>query len=185
MDTYGPMVLPYQTNSDIDIPLIFFKYKERLISVIKRWCRNSEDFEDILQNIFLKIHSTLAKFQGKSKLETWLYKITVNECIDFYRKNRRFHEGRVDIYKVNLTDDYGNPLKRAETNEITGKLKEIIDELKAKHRVVFILYYFSDLSILEISRILRISKNAVRCRIYQAKQKVIQEADHQGLLVKH
>ena len=93
---------------------ILNEHRQRLVNIIRRWCRNSLDFEDILQNIMLKVHSSGAQFEGRAALSTWLYRVAVNESIDYYRKNRRFSEGRVDIDGLFLSDDKGGPEKDAE-----------------------------------------------------------------------
>jgi RNA polymerase sigma-70 factor (ECF subfamily) len=166
----------------MDIVQLIDIHRNRITSIIRKWCRKPQDFDDILQNIFLKLFTTKAEFKGKSKVETWLYRVTVNECIDFYRKNKRFTKGWVDIEGVFLIDEFGNPEKDARKRELKMKIEEIIGELDEKSRTAFTLYFICEKSIKEISDILNISRNAVRCRIYKAKVRVIEKAKNKGII---
>ena len=160
---------------------ILKEHRQRLVNIIRRWCRNNLDFEDILQNIMLKVHSSGAQFEGRAALSTWLYRVAVNESIDYYRKNRRFSEGRVDIDGIFLADDRGGPEKDAEIREKKLVMEEIIGGLEDERRAVFTLYFINGMTIDEMAGIFQISKNAIRCRIHKAKQQVMREAETRGL----
>ncbi|OGS37094.1 MAG: hypothetical protein A2293_08470 [Elusimicrobia bacterium RIFOXYB2_FULL_49_7] len=167
----------------MDVVKILTEHRNKIVGIIRKWCRNSDDFEDILQNVLLKLFRTEAEFEGKAKLETWLYRVTVNESIDFYRRNRRYTDGRVEIDGLYLTDEKGNPEKDSIGLERKRILEEIIGSVEEEYRVVFTLYYINEMTIEELARMLSISRNAVRCRVYKAKLQVVEEARKRGLNV--
>jgi RNA polymerase sigma-70 factor, ECF subfamily len=166
----------------MDAEKILNEHRIRMITIIRKWCRNPGDFEDILQNIMLKIHAGAAQFEGRASMETWLYRVTVNESIDFYRRNKRHTEGRVDIEGLFLADEEGNPEKDMERLERKRILDEILDGLDEEARNIFSLYFLAEKGIGEIAGLLGISENAVRCRVYKAKQEVFQKAEKMGLM---
>ena len=64
------------------------QYSEKLYWKVRRIVLSHEDANDVLQNVFIKVWSNLQNFQGKSSLSTWLYRIAVNESLDFLRKQK-------------------------------------------------------------------------------------------------
>jgi len=152
-------------------------HRDRLVSIIRRWCRDPEDFEDILQNILFKVHTTRARFEGHSHISTWLYRVAVNESINFYRKNRHHTEGRVDVGRLFLPDPFSNPERDAERIEEEQKLDELASKLGEAYQTAFTLYFINEMTIKEMSRALNISSNAVRCKVFQARQRLLKEAD--------
>lgn len=64
------------------------QYSEKLYWKVRRIVLSHEDANDVLQNVFIKVWSNLQNFQGKSSLSTWLYRIAINESLDFLRKQK-------------------------------------------------------------------------------------------------
>jgi RNA polymerase sigma-70 factor (ECF subfamily) len=124
-------------------------------------------YEDAVQEVFIKIYRGLSDFDGKSHLDTWIYRITLNTCIDFLRKTSR-HSDQTDISKTNL---------RAEEIEGVDPVKrrailEGIEKLNEKQKSVFVLFFIMELKISEISEILEINEGTVKSRIFNAKNEM-------------
>src|SRR5258707_2517040 len=81
--------------------LIVEKYQSKVFSIIHGVLRNRNDVEDIAQQVFTKVYFALKGFDFRSSLVTWLYKITVNECYDYLRKQRV----RKLTYESDLSED--------------------------------------------------------------------------------
>src|SRR2546425_10620014 len=64
------------------------KYQSKVFAIIHGMLRNRNDVEDIAQQVFTKVYFALGKFDFRSSLVTWIYKITVNECYDYLRKQK-------------------------------------------------------------------------------------------------
>ena len=71
------------------------QYSEKLYWKVRRIVLNHEDANDVLQNAFLKIWNNLDTFQGKSALSTWLYRIAINEALDFVRRQKNVNSATV------------------------------------------------------------------------------------------
>ena len=65
------------------------QYSEKLYWKVRRIVLSHEDANDVLQNVFIKVWNNLQNFQGKSSLSTWLYRIAINESLDFLRKQKQ------------------------------------------------------------------------------------------------
>lgn len=112
-------------------------------------------YEDVLQEVFFKIHKNLNSFNGKSSIDTWIYRLTMNTCYDFLKKeNRRFNYNVEDL-KTSYTHDH-------DTKKI---LKTAILTLSKKQRSVFTLFYILEESILDISQVLNIPEGTVKSRL--------------------
>jgi RNA polymerase sigma-70 factor (ECF subfamily) len=141
-----------------------------------------QEIGDILQNIYLKLHLSGTEFEGRASVNTWLYRITVNECINHFRKNRRHREGRTDMTGLCLADPESDPARQAERRELVTKVEAIIRELDEPNRTAFSLYYLAGRSVEETADILEISANAVRCRLHKSRKRVVHEAKKRGVL---
>jgi RNA polymerase sigma-70 factor (ECF subfamily) len=140
-------------------------YQERLYWHIRKIVITHDNANDVLQETFIRIYKGITKFQEKSSLHTWMYKIAYNESLRFIEKNKKNKsvslEENNNTYLNNLREDaYFNG------NELQLKLHAIISKLTEKQQRVFQMKYFDDLSFREISEILNISENTLKSSYY-------------------
>ena len=138
---------------------------------------NRQDAEDVLQNTFLKAIQALPKFEGRSSLSTWLYRIAVNESLMLIRQRKP----ELDLSSQAEDDEYDEPfltqftdwccLPESEllSSEAQNHLDKAVQELSEKLRLVFILRDIEKLSITETSETLNISEAAVKTRLLRAR----------------
>jgi len=128
--------------------------------------------EDILQEVFIKVHKSLETFDSqKGRLSTWLYRITVNQCIS-ERRNRHLPSVSLE----NLGDegfepaaaDCQRPDNLALKQEESEKIQQAMKALDRKHRAVLVLRYFDDLSYEEVAQALDIPLGTVKSRLNTA-----------------
>lgn len=148
-------------------------YQERLYWHIRKIVATHENASDVLQNTFIKIYKSIAKFEGKSSLHTWMYRIAYNESIRFLEKHNKKNFANLDeVSESNLEvlfeDEY------FDGDEIQRKLNTIIDGFKEKQKRVFQMKYFDNLSFRQISEILNISESTLKSTYYTAV-KIIEE----------
>ena len=136
---------------------------------------NEEIAKDITQQVFLKIFYKLDDFQGRSEFTTWLYRITINCCLDEQRKTRKF---------LSLDSVFGLfSSKRAQDEkvfqkEISGEIQEAISELKPKFRLPILLKYVEGLSYEEIAGVLECSPGTVASRLNRGHKMLAQKLGH-------
>lgn len=151
-------------------PLIVNQYSQQLYWKIRSIVFHHEDADDVLQNTFLKVWKNLRTFEGKSKLSTWLYRIAINEALDFLRKKKVQLEVRTDsdfsIANSLLADEYfDGDLGQA-------LLQEAISTLPDVQRTVFTLRYYDEMKYSEISKILDTSEGSLKASYHIAVQKI-------------
>lgn len=136
--------------------------------------RNREEAEDIAQEVFVEVWTRIQSFKGESKLSTWLYRITVNKCLDHHRKqNRQKRQGiHVDLEgdKVLQVSDFRHPGIALEDQELAATLMAAIDQLPENQKIAFTLHKVSDLNHQEIGDVMGISHSAIESLIHRAKQ---------------
>jgi RNA polymerase sigma-70 factor, ECF subfamily len=125
-----------------------------------------EEAEDVLQDVFLSVWKSRHTFDpGKSKLTTWLHRITVNEC---FRKKRKQDPEQFSIDDIDIATPEDSQEESFITKEEYGELMKAMDNLDHKHRAVLVLRYFNELSYDEIAQAMDIPLGTVKSRIFQA-----------------
>ena len=148
------------------------QYSEPLYWKVRRIVLNHEDANDVLQNAFLKIWNNLDTFQGKSALSTWLYRIAINEALDFVRRQKNVNSATVStedepgVAARLMGDDY------FDGDEAQARLQEAVVRLPEVQRTVFTLKYFDELKYSEISKILDPSEGALKASYHLAVKKI-------------
>lgn len=147
------------------------KYSEPLYWQIRKIVISHDDANDVLQNTFIKIWSSIANFRGDSRLSTWLYRIAINESISFLNKQRSIHKTSlddVDNFLINKleTDTY------FDGDEAQLKLQKAVLTLPEKQRIVFNMKYFDEMKYEEISEILETSVGALKASYHHAVKKI-------------
>lgn len=147
------------------------RYGEPMYWQIRKLVVSHDDANDILQNSFVKAWSNIANFRGDAKLSTWLFKIAINESLNFLsRERKRLNqvEGADDEFLIDRleADPYfdGDELQRA--------LQEAIARLPEKQRLVFNMRYFDEMKYEEISDILGTSVGALKASYHHAVKKI-------------
>jgi len=153
--------------------LLLEKYQERLYWQIRRIVIQHEDTNDVLQNCLVKIYRGLPKFQGNSKLYTWMYRIASNEAITFLKKQKRFVAASLDSEENYLE----NQLKADEYFDGDAaqlKLQKAIQQLPEKQKEVFRMRYFDEMPYQEISDVLGTSVGGLKASFHHATKKIEQ-----------
>jgi RNA polymerase sigma factor (sigma-70 family) len=151
--------------------LLVEKYTTRIYNLVNKMVIIPEDTEDLVQEIFLKIWKNISKFRGDSELYTWIYRIAVNETIDFLnKKNKRFF--------IPIEDYIHKQIETVENEafydfkSIEKRLHKAIISLPPKQKAIFELRYFENMKHEEIAKILDISVGNVKSQYHNAVEKI-------------
>ena len=146
------------------------QYSEKLYWKVRRIVLSHEDANDVLQNVFIKVWSNLQNFQGKSSLSTWLYRIAINESLDFLRKQKLADKVSADeddsVASRLMSDEY------FDGDEVQARLQEAVARLPEVQRMVFNLKYFEEMKYSEMSQILNTSEGALKASYHLAVKKI-------------
>ena len=147
-------------------------YTEPVYWQIRRMVLNHDDANDIVQNVFIKAWSNLQNFRGEAKLSTWLFKIAVNESINFINKEK---------HRVQPSGDYDEDSSLIRNLEADSyfdgdslqlELQKAIEKLPEKQRLVFNMRYYDEMKYEEMSEILGTSVGALKASYHHAVKKL-------------
>jgi RNA polymerase sigma-70 factor (ECF subfamily) len=140
-----------------------------IYKVVRTYCYHEDDYEDLVQEIMIQIWRSLPKYRNQFALTTWIYRISINVAISFYRKNALRQNARISLNDQHQlsTDE----LPDHEKEERLRLLEQFISELNELDRA-FMLLYLENKSHVEISEILGFSLSNVGTRIGRIKGKL-------------
>lgn len=138
---------------------------------------NLEDANDVAQDAIIKVFKSIGSFKENSSFSTWVYKIVVNTCIDFKRKNNKQEVIYLDkqIGEKNgglvleIPDKAGTPESLFEENEVKHIIHDAINELNFEQRKIIVLRDVKGFSYKEIAEILDCSEGTVKSRISRSR----------------
>ena len=134
---------------------------------------NKEEAEDMVQDTFIKVWLNLRHFDFRGKFTTWIYRITVNQCIDKLKRMNRLADYAASSMENNLDRlNDQNEMKRLEDKDMAAFIKMQADHLSPKQRLVFILRDLQDLSIEEVCQIMKMTKGSVKTNLYLARNTI-------------
>ncbi|GKX31838.1 RNA polymerase sigma factor [Vallitalea longa] len=150
------------------------EYQNRFLSMAYKYTNDYNDAEDLCQEIFIKIYQNISSFKNKSKLSTWLYKIAINTCIDWGRKDKRnlsslMNFGDKEVKQVKSNHNTEDIIIYKEYQKV---IHNTVYSLKDKYKSIIILYHFNQLTYKEISSILNISTKTIETRLYRARKQI-------------
>ncbi len=146
-------------------------YSQSVYWQIRKMVASHDDANDLVQNVFLKAWNNLQNFRGDAKLSTWLFKIAINESINFINKEKQrlqLGEEADDSFLLNNieADEY------FDGDELQAELQKAIAKLPEKQRLVFNMRYFDEMKYEEMSDILGTSVGALKASYHHAVKKV-------------
>ncbi len=141
------------------------KYQGVVYNIALRMVKDTEDAEDISQAAFVKAYEKLGTYRESYRFYSWIYRIAVNEALNFLEKRKRFTRLDEGIEDSRQAMDVAS-----EARERDERIQEALMELKPDHRVVVILRHFEELSYDEIGTILDIPMKRVKSRLFTARQ---------------
>lgn len=158
--------------------LLFESYKDRVFSIAAySFAGDEAAANDVTQQIFLKLMTSIGKFRGDSAFTTWLYRLVVNACTDEHRKRKRFLPFGPATSRLR-SGDGRQPEKNFAKREIGASVQAAIQELRPKLRMPILLKYVEGLSYEEIAGVLGCSKGTVASRLNRGHRALAQKLVH-------
>jgi RNA polymerase sigma-70 factor, ECF subfamily len=167
---------------------LYRDYGKKILNLALRMTGDEDDARDLTQEIFIKVYENLGKFEEKSQIYTWIYRIAVNHIFNHLKKIKRtrwlnvLNENILDVLREDQVDpgyltDSGimAPDQLLEKREREKIVREMIDSLAPKYRVPFVLFRYEEQSYEEIASTLNLSLSAVEARIHRAKKQLMEK----------
>ncbi len=149
--------------------LLIITHQSSLYQHIRRMVSNHADADDVMQNVLVKVYRAIEKFESKSKLSTWLYRIATNETLTFLKKEKERMKttSRNDTQLIELKAD-----SYIEEGRIIMVLEKAISLLPEKQKLVFNMRYFDEMSYNEISSVLQLTTGGLKASFHHAVKKI-------------
>lgn len=154
---------------------IVHKYQQAVFNTIYRYTGSRDDVQDLAQEIFIKVWRNAAKFKGKSKFSTWLYRIVVNHCINYRRRRRQDHISLDELSEKGRTPASLQVRDDWEERNRAKYVRQAVDELPDRQRMALVLSHFEGRSYKEIAEIMKISVSSVESLIFRARSNLRQK----------
>jgi len=172
-----------KNGDDAAFNVIVQAYRKRILGTIARLIRKPEDVEDVGQEVFLRLYYSLDQLRSPEVFEPWLYRLTVNAAYDYLRRQKRRHESRMSDLseqQVVMADASAGGKQRTEELRRT-KIREIVQSLLGKvseeDRILLLLKEVEGLSLKELEKVYKIKENALKVRLFRARQRVLKAFD--------
>jgi len=154
-------------------------HRNRVFFLARDLCGNSEDAEDLAQEVFVKLYRKLDSFKGSARLSTWLHRVTLNTYIDSRRsrawKEKKqtdawdpLHEQRGSYHPGSVTA----PEAMALDNQVLGQVENALGSLSPRERAAFVLRHFRDTPVREIAGSMGVREGTVKSLLFRGVRKL-------------
>ncbi len=171
------LIKKFKNGSQVAFEELVARHENKMYSIALRYTKNSEDAEEVIQDVCVTLFHKVQDFEGKSAFSSWLYRIVVNSSLMKLRKNRQEKATLMDDltpiskqdYLQQNCEDFSRADVRSIQHETRTVLEAAINRLADEYRSVFIMRDVDGLSNEEVSSILDISVPAVKSRLHRAR----------------
>ncbi|HWB97630.1 MAG TPA: sigma-70 family RNA polymerase sigma factor [Bryobacteraceae bacterium] len=168
-----------QDGDSVAFNEVVLAYRKRILGTIARLIARPEDVEDVGQEVFLRLYFSLDQLRTPEVFEPWLYRLTVNAAYDYLRKQRRRMESRMSDLseqQVVMADAQAGGRVDQELQQ-QKRVREMVDSLLGSvseaDRLLLTLKEVEGLSLKELEKIYRVNENALKVRLFRARQRVL------------
>lgn len=158
---------------------IVLAYRKRIMGTISRLIGRPEDVEDVAQEVFVRLYYSLDQLRTPEVFEPWLYRLTVNASYDYLRRARRRNESRMaDLseQQVLMADSLASGRQEGVERQ-KGRVRDFVDALfqhvSEEDRLLLTLKEVEGLSLKELEKIYSVKENAIKVRLFRARQRVL------------
>ena len=160
------------------------RYIEKAYSIAYQMLANPEDARDLVQDAFFEVFRTLERFNTQYRFSTWLYRILINKCINYRKREARrrmlsFSEymprrenGDPPAVPAHLISKQDTPHEDLENKELRYAIADALESLSERHRTVVVLFDLEGLSHKQIAGILQCPEGTVMSRLHHGRLKL-------------
>ncbi len=169
----------------MDLKDLYQNYNNLVYNLALQYVQNVEDAQEITQDVFVAVHNSMDSFQNKSKISTWIYRITINKSLDYIKAKKRkkrfafvtaFFSNNHEIQQESI--EFNHPGVILEQKEITEMIFDAINKLPSNQKTALILSKIEQKNQAEVAEIMNISVNAVDSLVQRAKKNLKSTLSH-------
>ena len=168
-----------RTGENAAFNQLVLAYRRRILGTISRLIGRPEDVEDVAQEVFVRLYYSLDQLRTAEVFEPWLYRLTVNASYDYLRRARRRGESRMaDLseQQVAKADSLagGRQLEEdRQRSEVREFVSTLFEDVSDEDRILLMLKEVEGLSLKELEAVYHVNENALKVRLFRARQRVL------------
>jgi RNA polymerase sigma-70 factor (ECF subfamily) len=168
-----------RSGDDAAFNTVVSTYRKRILGTIARLIGRPEDVEDVGQDVFLRLYFSLDQLRTPEVFEPWLYRLTVNAAYDYLRRQKRRQESRIsDLSEQQvMMADAAAGTKADQDAQYKRRVCETVDALLSgvseQDRLLLLMKEVEGLSLKELEKVYQVKENALKVRLFRARQRVI------------
>jgi len=167
---------------------LVYRYDSQVLSLATKYTNNSDDAKDIYQEVFLRVHKGLKKFEWRSEFSTWLFRITTNVCLTHKsQQTKRMHTSLDEEFEIGDGDTVSLSESIADSvttdqhiidSEISSHVHRAINSLSPQHKLVFTMLHYQGYKLKEIAKTMNYAEGTVKKYLFSATQKMRDQLKH-------
>lgn len=168
-----------RSGDDAAFNQLVLAYRRRILGTISRLIGRPEDVEDVAQEVFVRLYYSLDQLRTADVFEPWLYRLTVNASYDYLRRIKRRGESRMaDLseQQVAMADSLAGGRQQEEDRqrkEVREFVSALFQHVSEEDRILLMLKEVEGLSLKELEKIYNVNENALKVRLFRARQRVL------------
>ena len=145
--------------------------KQKILRICSVYAKNQEDKKDLFQEVLINIWKSMPSFKGKSSLDTWMYRVTLNICLSTQTKLIKKQKHFINMDSVKLSQYEGTPITKEENEQLLF-LRSCIKTMNEIDKAIITLY-LEELAYREIAEITGLTENHIAVKIKRIKKKLL------------
>lgn len=148
------------------------RYQQKVYWLVRRTLGNHEDADDVTQEVFVRVYESLKNFRGEANVYTWMYRIATNLSLNALRKRQLRTFVGLETVERHLATTEDDALGQFEKREYDAALRQAIDRLPPRQRLVFTMRYYDEMPYEEMAKILKRSIGGLKANYFHAVKKI-------------
>lgn len=173
------LIIQARNGNNTAFTYLFYRYDKKVFSIAAQYFQSSDDAKDVYQEVFIRVYKGLKKFEFRSEFSTWLFRVATNVCLTHkaqYKKRQNVsisNDEDDESPKIDLkSSEQDEPDNKLLNTEMKGKIRDAIDTLSPKQKMVFKLKHIHDYKIKEIAQMMDCSEGTVKKYLFLATDKI-------------
>jgi len=179
------LIIQANNGNDAAFEELIYRYDKSVLSIALNYVHDNDDAKDIYQEVFIRVHRSLKKFEMRSEFSTWLFRIATNVCLTHKSRSKKHLQLSInqefeddDDYKTyELASDNRDPGELASNAELGSLISDAVDSLSSKQRITFTLKHYEGYKIREIAEMLNCKEGTVKKYLFDAVRNLRKNLD--------
>lgn len=166
------LVAACQAGDEVAFQRLYYAHRAEVHRIVYRLLGPTDDLEDVIQDVFLQVHRSIANFRGTAKFSTWLHRVAVNVALQHLRRKRSTITSHPDdrVGEMPSNEEGASPHERAETQDRLRAVYQALDNLSPKKRAVLVMHDMQGMSAQKIAEVVGSPVFTIRTRLFYARR---------------